>query len=400
MSAPTDWKVYLSDLTFDRREEEAVIEVLRSGWLTMGPRTQDFERRVAEFVRAPHAIALSSCTAGLYLLLRALELQPGDEVLVPALTFVATSNVVLNCGAVPVFCDVVSPELPLIDPKEIARKLSPRTRAVFAVDYAGVPCNVDAIRSVIADYQRRAGAGGNPGAVSPIRLFEDAAHGIAGRLDADRYVGNLADAGVFSFFSNKNLATGEGGMIVTADDDLAAKVRSLRSHGLTHSTWSRHQGGTPGYDVVEAGWNFRPTEITAALGLAQLEKLPEGQRRRAGVVQRYYERFAALPEVVLPFRRGGYWLESAHHIFPILLPGPGTRDRVREHLLRARIQISHHYNPIHLFQYYRDRVPTASVRLPHTESFADRELTLPLHPGITDDQVDWIVDQVKEALST
>jgi dTDP-4-amino-4,6-dideoxygalactose transaminase len=188
-------------------------------------------------------------------------------------------------------------------------------------------------------------------------------------------------------------------MIVTGDEELAAKVRSLRSHGLTHSTWSRHQGGTPGYDVVEAGWNFRPTEITAALGLVQLDKLPEGQVRRARIVRRYYDRFAALPEVGLPFRRGGYWAESAHHIFPILLPGAGTRDRVREHLLRKRVQISHHYNPIHLFQYYRDRVPTASVRLPHTEAYADRELTLPLHPGMADEQVDWIVDQVREALT-
>lgn len=399
MSTSPEWKVYLSDLTFDGREEEAVLEVLRSGWLTMGPRTQEFEHRVAQFVRAPHAVAVSSCTAGLYLLLRALELRPDDEVLVPALTFVATSNVVLNCGAVPVFCDIVSPELPLIDPEEIARKLSPRTRAVFAVDYAGVPCDYDAIRSVIGDYERTLGAHGSPGGLAPIRVFEDAAHGIGGRLDGDRYVGNCADGGVYSFFSNKNLVTGEGGMVVTGDAELAGKLRSLRAHGLTHSTWSRHQGGTPGYDVVEAGWNFRPTEITAALGLVQFDKLPEGQRRRARIVRRYTERFAALPEVVLPFRRGGHWLESAHHIFPILLPGRGTRDRVREHLLRQRVQTSHHYHPIHLFQYYRERVPTARVRLPRTESYADRELTLPLHPGLTDEQVDWIVEQVKEALS-
>lgn len=400
MTSSPDWKVYLSDLTFDRREEDAVVEVLRSGWLTMGPRTQDFEQRLAHYVRAPHAIALSSCTAGLYLLLRALEVGPGDEVVLPSLTFVATANVVVNCGATPVFCDIVSPELPLIDPEDVARKLTPRTRVVFGVDYAGAPCAFDRLRAIIEQHESQLNSRGTPGAFPSIRLFEDAAHGIGGRLDEQRFLGNCADAGVYSFFSNKNLVTGEGGMIVTGDGKLAAKLRSLRSHGLTHSTWSRHQGGTPGYDVLDAGWNFRPSEITAALGLVQLDKLPENQARRAKIVERYCERFRALPEVVLPLMRDAYWIESAHHIFPILLPGARTRDRVREHLLEQRIQISHHYNPIHLFQYYRERVPTARVELLQTEAFADRELTLPLHPGMTDDDVDWIVDQVREALST
>lgn len=399
MTSPPDWKVYLSDLTFDRREEEAVLQVLRSGWLTMGPRTQEFERLVAQYVHAPHAVALANCTAGLYLLLRSMDLAPGDEVLLPALTFVATANVVLNCGAVPVFCDIVAPDLPLIDPKEIGKKLTSRTRAVYTVDYAGVPCDYDAIRAILDSHESRMRAQGSPESSARIRLFEDAAHGIGGRLDETRYLGNCADAGVYSFFSNKNLVTGEGGMIVTTDPAIDARVRSLRSHGLTHSTWSRHQGGTPGYDVVDAGWNFRPTEIMAALGLVQLARLEACQRRRAVIVERYRERLRELPEITVPFAQGGYWAEPANHIFPILLPGSHTRDRVRQHLLDRRIQISHHYNPIHLFQYYRDRVPTARVRLPRTEAYADCELTLPLHPGLHEDQVDWIVDEIREALS-
>ncbi len=400
MTSPPDWKVYLSDLTFDHREEEAVIAVLRSGWLTMGPKTQLFEQGVAAYVGASHAIALSSCTAGLYLLLRTLDLEPGDEILLPSLTFVATANVVINCGATPVFCDIVSAERPLIDPKEVARKLTPRTRAVFGVDYAGAPCEFDRMREIVEEHESRLNARGTPGSFAPIRIFEDAAHGIGGWLDERRHLGNCADAGVYSFFSNKNLVTGEGGMIVTEDEDLSERVRNLRSHGLTHSTWSRHQGGTPGYDVLDAGWNFRPSEITAALGLVQLAKLSENQKKRAKIVHRYHERLRELPEILVPLTKEPYWRESAHHIMPILLPGAQTRDRVRAHLLEAGIQISHHYNPIHLFRYYREQVPTAQVVLKRTEAFADRELTLPLHPGMTDDQVDWIVDQIKRALSS
>lgn len=393
------WKICLSDLYYDEREEEAVLEVVRSRWLTMGARTEAFERQVADMVGAEYAVALSSCTAGLYLLLAALEIGPGDEVLVPSLTFVATVNVVLNRGATPVFCDIVSPELPLIDPEEIRRNLSPRTRAVYTMDYAGYPCDYEAIAEAIVDYEAGRTPARMPTAHSNIHLLEDAAHGIGGMLDESQSLGTCADAGVYSFFSNKNVAVGEGGMVVTDKAYIAERVRLLRTHGLTHTTWERHQRGLLTYDVVAAGWNFRPSEIQAALGAVQIEKLQANQARRQRIVQRYQAALSKLPEVTLPFFHVTTWHQPACHVFPILLPNAELRDGVRQTLHVAGIQTSHHYPPIHLFDHYRRDVPSAQVSLPKTTEYSEREVTIPLHPNMTDEDVDWIVEEIGEGLA-
>lgn len=395
--AAAEWRVPLNDLLYGEEEERAVVEVIRSRWLTMGPRVIEFERRIADLCGARHGIALSSCTAGLHLVLEALGIGPGDEVLVPSLTFVATVNVVVNVGATPVFCDVVSPELPLIDPAEIARNLGPATRAVIAMDYAGYPCDYDAIQTALADHD--ASLPPFPEGGTRVHLIEDAAHGIGGNLDEMRALGACGDAGVFSFFSNKNLATGEGGMVVTDRADIAERVRLLRQHGLTNNTWERHQDGRIGYDAVAAGWNYRPTEITAALGLAQVSKIETIRERRQAVVCRYHARLAEIPEVVVPFAHVKTWHRPALHVFPVLLPDHSTRMRVREFLNARGVQTSFHYPPVHTFDFYRRHVPTAAVSLPRTESFADREVTLPLHPGMTDADVDMVVDAIKESLT-
>lgn len=385
------WKICLSDLAYDEREEQAVLDVIRSRWLTMGPRTEQYERKIAEMVGVEYAVAVSSCTAGLYLLLAALDIGPGDEVLVPSLTFVATANVIVRRGATPVFCDIVAPELPLMDPNEIARNLSPATRAVLTVDYAGYPCDYDAIAVALADFEASS-------CTSMIHLLEDAAHGIGGALDEQRSLGNCGDAGVFSFFSNKNVATGEGGMIVTNQAPIANAARLLRHHGVTYSTWERHQAGPMTYDVVAPGWNFRPTELTSALGIVQLEKLEMNQWKRHGLVRRYQARLAEVPEVTLPFSHIKTWHFPACHVFPILLPNRSLRDKVRERLQIRGIQTSHHYPPVHLFAYYQNEIPTASVSLSKTEQYAQRELTIPLHPNLTPEDIDWIVDEIKQGL--
>ncbi len=407
MSSRQEWKISLSELAYGKEEEDAVLEVLRSRWLTMGPKVAEFERRVAEMVGAEFAVGLSSCTAGLYLLLAALDIGPGDEVLVPSMTFVATVNVIVNRGATPVFCDIVSPELPLIDRHEIARNLGPATKAVMPMDYAGYPCDYDGIAIAIADHVARTPGpriGTRHASLSfenrrVIHLLEDAAHGIGGSLDEQRSLGNCADAGVFSFFSNKNVATGEGGMVVTNRSDIAEKARLLRQHGLTHSTWERHQVGPISYDTVEPGWNFRPTEIQAALGLAQIDKLEVNQWKRHGLVRRYQSGLADVSEVTVPFAQVKTWYFPACHLFPILLPDLETRVKVREALQSKGIQTSHHYPPVHLFDYYRRFVPTARVSLPRTEEFAEREVTLPLHPALTPEDIDWIVVTIKESLA-
>lgn len=391
------WKICLSDLAYGEEEEKAVVDVLRSRWLTMGPRTAEFEKKVADLVGVEYAVCVSSCTAGLYLLLAALDIGPGDEVLVPSLTFVATSNVIVSRGATPIFCDIVSPELPLIDPQEVARNLSPATRAIFTVDYAGYPCNYDAIGNVIADFEANQSSSRRKN--SGIHLLEDAAHGIGGALDEQRSLGNCGDAGVFSFFSNKNVAIGEGGMVITNQASIAQSMRVLRHHGVTHSTWERHQGPPMSYDVVAPGWNFRPNELEAALGIAQIDKLEVNQWKRHGLVRRYQARLAEIPEVTVPFAHIKTWHFPACHVFPILLPNRKLRDKVREALQIKGIQTSHHYPPIHLFDYYRRKVPSAQVSLPRTEKYSERELTIPLHPNLTPEEIDWIVDEIKQGLA-
>jgi len=392
-----EWKIPLSDLAYGKEEEDAVMEVIRSRWLTMGPRTAEFERRAADLCGAEFAVSVSSCTAGLYLALAAMDIRPGDEVIVPSLTFVATVNVIVNRGAVPIFCDIISPDLPLMDPRDVVRNISPLTRAILTVDYAGYPCDYDAIAVAIADYESTGRMG--PDGRKTICLIEDAAHGIGGALDEQRSLGNCGDAGVFSFFSNKNLATGEGGMVVTNRSDIAQKVRLLRQHGLTVSTWERHQTGPMEYDVVEPGWNFRPTEIQAALGLAQIDKLEVNQWKRHTLVRRYQASLAEIPEVSVPFAQRKTWYFPACHVFPILLPDRLTRIAVREALQAKGIQTSHHYPPVHLFDYYQKNTPTAAVSLPKTESYAEREVTLPLHPNMTPEDIDFITEAIKEALS-
>lgn len=399
MSQPIrQWKISLSDLAYGKEEEDAVLEVMRSRWLTMGPKTEEFEKAIATMIGVEHAVMVSSCTAGLHLLLATLGIGPGDEVIVPALTFVATASSVLNCGATPVFADIISPELPLMDPQDVKRNMNASTRAVLTVDYAGYPCDYDAMQVVIADFEASRPARRSQAQRQPIHLIEDAAHGIGGALDEQRSLGNCCDAGVFSFFSNKNLATGEGGMIVTNRADIADKSRMLRRHGMTLSTWERHLTGPMEYDVAMPGWNFRPTELQSAIGIAQLKKLEMNTWRRHALVQRYQARLAEVKEIVVPFAHVKTWYFPACHIFPILAPDGPTRVRIRETLQAKGIQTSHHYRPVHQFEYYHLNVPTAQVHLPNTENFAEREITLPLHPGMTAEDVDLVVEGVREGL--
>ena len=365
--------------SFDEAEVEAVAEVVRSAWLTMGPRTAAFEEAFAERVGASHAVMASSCTAALHLAFAALDIGPGDEVIVPSLTFVATANAVAYTGATPRFGDILSLERPVLDPDAVAALIGPRTRAICAMHYGGWMGEIAALRA-LAD---RHG----------IALVEDAAHAPGASCAAGR-AGSIGDVSCFSFFSNKNLVTGEGGMITTDDDGVAKRLRLMRAHGMTATSWDRERGHASGYDVVERGYNYRPSELEAALGLVQLGKLDDMTAGRRRVVAAYRAALAGQPELVIPF--AGEDEGSACHILPIVAPSQEAREEIRRRAAADDVQTSVHYQPVHRFTVYAPQ-----DELPLTEEYARREVTVPLYPAMTDDDVERVarVLELQEAIA-
>lgn len=376
-----NWRVPLADLNYDQAERKAVREVIESEWLTMGAVTQEFEEAFAESVGAKHAIAVSNATVGLHLANRALGVGPGDEVIVPSLTFVATANASLYQGAEPIFVDVVSESDFSLSPDAIEAAINERTKAIAVMHYGGYLCDMPAILEIARAHD--------------LALIEDAAHAPGSSLDG-RFAGTFGDVGVFSFFSNKNLATGEGGMLVTDDDELAEKLRLMRSHGMTSLSWDRHKGHAFSYDVVELGYNYRIDELRSALGLAQLEKLEAGNARRREITAMYHSQLGELDGLAIPYRE--HPGTSAAHLFPILLDEGVDRAAFMTAMRDSGIQTSIHYPPIHQFSYYRERF--GEQTLPLTEAIGAREVTLPLYPTMTDEQVGWVVEAVRESLGS
>jgi len=377
-----DLRIPLSDLDYGAEEEQAVLEVLRKRWLTMGAVTQEFEKEFANFTGVKYAFAVSNCTVALHLAALALGIGPGDEVIVPALTFVATANAVLYNNAEVCFADIIGIDDLNISPQDIEKKITKHTKAIFLVHYGGYPCRMPEILEIANRHH--------------LAVVEDAAHAPGASLDG-RALGTWGDIGCFSFFSNKNLATGEGGMLITNREDLATKVRNLRSHGMTTLTWDRHRGHAYTYDVVDLGHNYRIDEIRSALGLVQLHKLVRNNARRQSITARYRQGLTGrgYEGIELPFTNS--LGQSSYHIFPLLLPKEVDRQAFMD-IMRARgVQTSIHYPPIHLFSYYRQRYPYVS--LPITETVAGREVTLPLFPGMKNADTDYVIDSVGEALS-
>jgi dTDP-4-amino-4,6-dideoxygalactose transaminase len=378
------WKVPLADVNLGPEEIAAVTTVLKSGWLSLGPKTQQFETEFARFLGVKHAFAVANGTAALHLAGEAAGLKAGDEVLCPALTFVASANAILYTGARPVFVDIIGPQNLNLSVADAAGKITGRTKAIMAVHYAGYPCDLDALR----DLAQRHG----------LALIEDCAHApgaVFHSREGVKKLGTLGSCGCFSFFSNKNLTTGEGGMLVTNDDDLAEKIRLARSHGMTSLTWERYKGQGFGYEVIARGYNYRLDEMRAALGLAQLAKLETGNSQRRQLTRIYQEKLAPLSQLEIPFRQGPEG--SSHHIMPILLKDPALRPAFMAHLVRAGIQVSIHYPPIHQFSYYRQLWPLDfDHRLPRTEEVASREVTLPLFPAMTSTQMAMVIQAIQD----
>lgn len=375
-------RIPLSDLDYGAEEEQAVLDVLQRRWLSMGAVTQEFEKEFANFVGVKHAFGVSNGTDALHLAALALEIGPGDEVVAPSLTFVATVNAVLYTNAEVRFADIIGNEDLNISPQEIEKQITPTTKAVFLVHYGGYPCRMPEIVEIARRHN--------------LAIVEDAAHAPGASIE-DRALGTWGDIGCFSFFANKNLTTGEGGMVITNRDDLAMKIRTLRSHGMTTLSWERHQGHAYTYDVLALGYNYRIDEIRSALGLVQLRKLEKNNARRQAITERYWRGLKGdeFTGVDLPFLNSAG--KSSYHIFPILLPEDVDRHAFMGAMRARGVQTSMHYPPIHHFSYYRKRYP--GISLPSTEAVASREVTLPLYPGMQDTDVDYVIVSLNEALT-
>ena len=379
MTTPA-WRVPLSDVVVDEALSAAGREVLESGWWSMGPRVAQLESEFQAFADVQHALAVANGTAALHLALLAVDCGPGDEVVLPSLNFVAAANTVVWTGATPVFCDVIGPDDLNLDPDDLERAITPSTKAVIALHYGGYPCDLARVLDITE--QRN------------IAVIEDAAHAIGARWEG-RAAGTIGAIGCFSFFANKNLPVGEGGMVVTDDDELAERIRLLRSHGMTTLTWQRHTGHASSYDVVTPGFNYRLDELRSALASVQLERLPAANAARLVHVRRYRELLDGVAGLSFPFDEGAM-STSSHHLAVVLVPADASRDEVRSRLQEERIQTSVHYPPIHGFTAFSEA--GARRALPRTDEVAGRIVTLPLFPHMQDSDIEAVATALEHAV--
>ncbi|MGH7799585.1 MAG: DegT/DnrJ/EryC1/StrS family aminotransferase [Thermodesulfobacteriota bacterium] len=374
-----NWRVPLSDLDFGKEEAEAVNMVLQSKWLTMGEKTRKFERLFCEYLNVKYAFAVSSGTAALHIALLALEIGKGSEVIVPSLTCTATVNSILYVDATPVYADVNGVEDFNISCSSILANISQRTKALLPVHYGGYPCDMSKIVKIACEHN--------------LYIIEDAAHATGAKFQ-EQSVGTIGDIGCFSFYSNKNLSCGEGGMVVTNNEMLAEKIKILRSLGMTVSAWDRQQGRAYTYDVSCLGYNYRIDEIRSALGIEQLKKLERNNQRREELVKCYREGLIDVKDISIPFQNTAE--KPAYHIFPILLSKDVSREDLIYNLKEWGIQTSVHYPPVHQFTYYKKRFGQKDEGLLNTNYIGAHEVTLPLYPTMTIEDVEYVCEKVKD----
>jgi dTDP-4-amino-4,6-dideoxygalactose transaminase len=365
-------------------EIDEVVATLRSGWIGTGPRVAAFEKAFCDYISAGHAVAVNSCTAALHLAMIVIGLQPGDEVIVPSMTFASTANVVIHAGGRPVLADCDRRTM-CLDPEDAERRITPRTRAILPVHFAGRACQMDALLGLA---QRHG-----------LRIVEDCAHAIE-TLYHERHAGTLGDFGAFSFYATKNLVTGEGGMVTTAEADWASRVKTLALHGLSADAWKRFSDeGFKHYEVVEVGFKYNMMDLQAALGLHQLERIETNLARREAIWARYDESFADLPVFLPPPAEEG--TRHARHLYTLLLDIERLevgRDEVVAALHRQQIGTGIHYRALHLHRYYREAFGYAPHDLPNAEWVSERTLSLPLSPKLADQDVEDVIFAVRRTL--
>lgn len=375
-----DYKIPLFQLNFGEEEVQAVTETIRSKWISTGPKCEELENLFVEMMNVKYAVSLSNCTDALHLACLTCGVGAGDEVLCPSLTFAASANCIRYVGAAPVFCDIVGPDHINIDPEDIRKKITPKTKAIVVVHMAGFPAKMDEIMAIAGEHH--------------LKVIEDACHGPLSEYKGKK-LGTIGDVAAFSFFSNKNISTGEGGMLITNNEEIAAKARLLRSHGMTTMSYQRAKGHATAYDIVNLGYNFRMDDIRASIGCVQMRKLQSDLEKRVRVRNKYVEELSKVKGIMVPFAENTEFVSN--YILPIVLldSTKENRDRVREFIHAVGIQTSNHYPAIHRFSIYKDY----GAILPQTEYVSDNEITLPMYAALADEQIEFIAGTVNKAIN-
>lgn len=365
------YRIPLFNLNIDEREAKAAYDTIQSGWISTGPKNEELEQLFVRMWHVGYAVGMTNCTVALHTCCMVCGLGPGDEVLVPSLTFAASVNCIRYVGATPVFCDIIGPEHLNIDPEEIEKKISHKTKAIVVVHMAGFPARMDEIMEIARKHN--------------LKVIEDACHGPLSEYKGKK-LGTFGDCAAFSFFSNKNISTGEGGMFITNNEEMAKKARLLRSHGMTTMSYQRVSGHATTYDILELGYNYRMDDIRAAIAIEQLKKLQADLETRIKVRQRYMENLSKVEGVLVPFADNVEFVSN--YIMPIVLTDGDSsyRDAVRDKIHAAGIQTSVHYPAIHRFSVYKE----FPAELPQTDFVTDHEITLPMYAALTMDQVDTV----------
>lgn len=374
------YDIPLFNLNFDEKEAKAAYETIKSGWISTGPKCAELEQMFVDMWNVKYAVSVTNCTDALHLCCLVCGVGPGDEVLCPSLTFAASANCIRYAGATPVFCDIVGPDHINIDPDDVKKKITPKTKAIVVVHMAGYPAKMDEIMAIAKEHN--------------LKVIEDACHGPLSEYKGKK-LGTIGDCAAFSFFSNKNISTGEGGMFISNNEELANKARLMRSHGMTTMSYQRASGHATAYDIVELGYNFRLDDIRASIAIEQLKKLPGDLEKRILVRKRYVENLSKINGIVVPFAECSEF--TSNYIMPVVLT-QGTkedRDAIREKIHAAGIQTSVHYPAIHKFSIYKDY----GAVLPQTEYVTDHEITLPMYAALTMEQVDFICETVNKAIN-
>ena len=375
-----EYKIPLFKLNFGEEEIEAVTETIRSKWISTGPKCEELEKQFVDMFDVKYAVSMSNCTDALHLSCILTDIKPGDEVLCPSLTFAASVNCIKYVGATPVFCDIVSPEHLNIDPDDIEKKITSKTKAIIVVHMAGFPAKMDEIMSIAQKYN--------------LKVIEDACHGPLSEYKGKK-LGTIGDVGCFSFFSNKNISTGEGGMLITNNEEMAKKARLLRSHGMTTMSYQRASGHATSYDIVELGYNFRMDDIRASIGVVQMKKLQTDLEKRIQVRNEYLKQLSNIDGITIPFENNTEFVSN--YIMSIVLKDSTSekRDLIRDKMHKDGIQTSVHYPAIHKFSIYKDY----NAKLPITEYVTDNEITLPMYASLSKEEIVLIAETLNQAVN-